>query len=85
MPVRFASAVSETVTSLYLDLRGMKWRVDGENYVLLLLRDFGPYGIVFMNVCIIITATVMLLGNFGPCEIIFVMMCVYCFGFDHHS
>jgi uncharacterized YccA/Bax inhibitor family protein len=33
----------------------------------LLLRDFGPYGIIFMNVCIVITvAMVMLLRDFGP-------------------
>jgi hypothetical protein len=31
----------------------------------LLLRDFGPYGIVFMDVCVVITvAVVMLLRNF---------------------
>jgi hypothetical protein len=33
----------------------------------LLLRDFGPYGIIFMNVCVVITvATVLLLRGFGP-------------------
>jgi hypothetical protein len=39
------------------------WLV-GDN---LLLRDSGPYGIIFMNVCVVITvAMVMLLRNFGP-------------------
>jgi hypothetical protein len=33
----------------------------------LLLRDFGPYGIIFMNVCVVITvAMVILLQDFGP-------------------
>jgi hypothetical protein len=33
----------------------------------LLLRDFGPYVIIFMNVCVVITvAMVMLLRDFGP-------------------
>jgi hypothetical protein len=33
----------------------------------LLLRDFGPYGIIFMNVRVVITvAMVMLLREFGP-------------------
>jgi hypothetical protein len=31
-----------------------------------LATDFGPYGTVFMNVCVVITiAVVMLLQNFG--------------------
>jgi hypothetical protein len=37
-----------------------------------LLTDFGPCGIIFMNVCAITVAMVMLLRNFGPCEIIFI-------------
>jgi hypothetical protein len=33
----------------------------------LLLRDFGPYGIIFMNVCVVITvAMVILLQDLGP-------------------
>jgi hypothetical protein len=32
----------------------------------LLLRDFRPYGIIFMNACVIIVAMVMLLRDFGP-------------------
>jgi hypothetical protein len=33
----------------------------------LLFRDFGPYGIIFMNVCVVTTvAMVLLLRNFGP-------------------
>jgi hypothetical protein len=32
----------------------------------LLFRDFGPYGIIFMNVCVVITvAMAMLLREFG--------------------
>jgi uncharacterized YccA/Bax inhibitor family protein len=42
----------------------------------LLLRDVGPYGIIFMNVCVVRTvAMVMQLRDFGPYGIIF-MMCV---------
>jgi uncharacterized YccA/Bax inhibitor family protein len=38
----------------------------------LLLRDFGPYEIIFMNVCVVITnAMVKLLKDFGPYGIIF--------------
>jgi hypothetical protein len=38
----------------------------------LLLRDFGPYGIIFMNMCVVISvAEVMLLRDFGPHGIIF--------------
>jgi hypothetical protein len=34
----------------------------------LLLRDFGPYGIIFMKVYVVITVTtVMLLRYSGPC------------------
>jgi uncharacterized YccA/Bax inhibitor family protein len=41
----------------------------------LLLRDFGPYGIIFMNVCVVITvAMLMLLREFGPYGIIFIIM-----------
>jgi hypothetical protein len=37
-----------------------------------LLRDFGPYGIIFMNVYVVITVVmVMLLGVLGPYGIIF--------------
>jgi hypothetical protein len=33
----------------------------------LLLRDYGPYRIIFINVCVIITdAMLMILRNFGP-------------------
>jgi hypothetical protein len=31
----------------------------------LLLRDFGPYGIISMNVCVITVAMVLLLRDFG--------------------
>jgi hypothetical protein len=39
----------------------------------LLLRDFGPYGIIFMK-CGIIVAMAMLLRNLGLYEIIFMTM-----------
>jgi hypothetical protein len=33
----------------------------------LLLIDFGPYGIIFLNMCVVTTvAMVMLLRDFGP-------------------
>jgi hypothetical protein len=36
-----------------------------------MLRDFGPCGIIFVTVSVVITvAMVMLLNDFGPCEII---------------
>jgi hypothetical protein len=39
----------------------------------LLLRDFEPYRIVFMNVCVVIAvAMVMLLRNFEPYGVVFV-------------
>jgi hypothetical protein len=38
----------------------------------LLLRDFEPYRIVFMNVCVIAVAMVMLLRNFEPYGVVFV-------------
>jgi len=38
----------------------------------LLLRDFGPYGIIFMMACVGLTvAMAMLFGDFGPHGIIF--------------
>jgi hypothetical protein len=52
----------------------------------LLLRDLGPYGIIFMNVHVVITvAMVMLLRDCGPYGIIFMSMFVYYFRFPHHS
>jgi hypothetical protein len=58
------------------------WLVDDK----LLLRDFWPYGIIFMNVCVVITvAILMLLRDFGPYGIIFMTMCVYYFRFSRHS
>jgi uncharacterized YccA/Bax inhibitor family protein len=33
----------------------------------LMLRDFGPYGIIFINVCVVITVTMLiLLSDVGP-------------------
>jgi hypothetical protein len=55
------------------------WLVDN-----LLLSYFGPYGIIIMDVCILITATaVMLLRDFGPYRIIFMTVCVY-YRFSRH-
>jgi uncharacterized YccA/Bax inhibitor family protein len=43
----------------------------------LLSRNFGPYGIIFMNLCVVITvAMVINLRDFGPYGIIFMNMCV---------
>jgi hypothetical protein len=43
----------------------------------LLFRDFGPYRIIFMNVCVVITVVmIMLLRDFGPYGIIFMTMCL---------
>jgi hypothetical protein len=43
----------------------------------LLSGDFGLYGIIFMNVCAVITiAMVMLLRDFGPYGIIFMTICL---------
>jgi uncharacterized YccA/Bax inhibitor family protein len=42
---------------------------------LLLLRDFGPNGIIFTNVCVVITVSMaMLLRDFGPNGIIFMII-----------
>jgi uncharacterized YccA/Bax inhibitor family protein len=58
----------------------LAWLVD-----YLLLRDFGPYGIIFMNVCVVITvAIVMLLRDFGTYGILFMTMCIYYFIFSRH-
>jgi hypothetical protein len=39
---------------------------------LLLLKDFGPYGIIFMNVCVLIAvAVIMVLRDLGPYGVIF--------------
>jgi uncharacterized YccA/Bax inhibitor family protein len=45
-------------------------------YNKLLLRDFGPYGIIFKNACVIIVAMVLLLRDFGTYGIIFKNACV---------
>jgi hypothetical protein len=43
-----------------------------------MLRDFRPYGIIFMNVRVVMTvAMVVMLRDFGPYAIIFMTMCVY--------
>jgi hypothetical protein len=44
----------------------------------ILLRDFGPYRIIFVNVCVVIMVfVVMLLRVFGPYGIVFLAICVY--------
>jgi hypothetical protein len=49
----------------------------------LLLRDSGPYGIIFMNACVVITvAMVMMLRDFGPYGI-FMNVCVCCYNRCH--
>jgi hypothetical protein len=51
----------------------------------MLLRGFGPYEIIFMNVCVVITvAMIMLLRDLEPYGIIFLIMCVYCFRLSYH-
>jgi hypothetical protein len=43
----------------------------------LLLQDFGPYVIIFMNACAVTTVTmIMLLRDFGPYGVIFDDVCV---------
>jgi hypothetical protein len=57
--------IVEITESVYII--GKCWLV-GEH---LLLMDFRPYGIIFMNVCVVITvAMVMLLRDFVPSGII---------------
>jgi uncharacterized YccA/Bax inhibitor family protein len=55
---------------------------DGSVAMVMLLRDFGPNGVIFMNVCVVISvAMVILLRDFGPNGIIFMTVCVYYFRF----
>jgi hypothetical protein len=43
----------------------------------LLLRDFGPYGIIFINMCFLTTvAMVILFMDFGPNGIVSMNVCV---------
>jgi hypothetical protein len=50
--------------------------------IVMVLRDFEPYGTVFVDVFVVIAdAIVMLLKDFGPNGIIFTTMCVYYFRF----
>jgi hypothetical protein len=52
----------------------------------LLSRDFGPYVMIFMNVCVVITvAMVMVLRDFESHGIIFMSMYVNYFRFSGHS
>jgi fluoride ion exporter CrcB/FEX len=52
--------------------------LDGSVAMLTALRDFGPYGIIYVNVCGTTRITVviaMLLRDFGPYAIIFMNVC----------
>jgi hypothetical protein len=50
----------------------------------LLLRDIGPYGIIFTNVYVVITVDMVMFRNFGPYGLIF-NLCDYYFLFCSHS
>jgi hypothetical protein len=50
--------------------------------MVILLREVGPYRIIFTNACDITVAMVILLKYFG---IIFMNMCVYYFRYSRHS
>jgi hypothetical protein len=41
----------------------------------LLLRDFGPCVVIFMNVCFITVSMIISLRDFGPCKIILKNVC----------
>jgi hypothetical protein len=60
------------MTSLFVCVRE---RIGRRNH--LLLRDFEPYGIIFMNVCVVITvvALTMLSRDFGHYGILFLIIC----------
>jgi hypothetical protein len=46
--------------------------------MVMLLRDLGPYEILFFSVCVVITVVmVMLLRDVGPYGIVFMITCVY--------
>jgi hypothetical protein len=52
--------------------------------MVMLLSNFGPYGI-FINVCVVINlSTVMLLRDFGPYGVTFTTTCVYYFRYFRH-
>jgi hypothetical protein len=69
-----------------ISIKSKCWLVGWLDGDYLLLRDFGPYEIIFMNVCVVITVTmVMLLRDFRPYEIIFMNVCVYYFRFARQS
>jgi hypothetical protein len=52
----------------------------------MLLKEFGPYGITFINVCVVITVDMALfLRNFVPYEIMLMPMCVYFLILSRHS
>jgi hypothetical protein len=50
----------------------------------LLLRDIGPYGIIFTNVYVVIIVDMAKFRNSGPYGLIF-NMCDYCFIFYSQS
>jgi hypothetical protein len=49
------------------------------------VEGFGPYAVIFMHVCAVITvAMVMLSRDFGSYGIIFMTACVYCCKFSRY-
>jgi uncharacterized YccA/Bax inhibitor family protein len=54
--------------------------------MVMLLRDSGPYGVIFMAVCVVITTAMeMLQKDFQPFGIMFMSMCVYYYRFSRQS
>jgi hypothetical protein len=51
--------------------------------VVMLLRDFGPYGIISMG--LFSYKHLMLLGDFVACAIIFMTMHIYCYRLSGYS
>jgi hypothetical protein len=47
--------------------------------MVILLRDFGPCGIILKNICVITVTMVMLLRDFGPYGIMFMTMTICVF------
>jgi hypothetical protein len=56
------------------------WLVSWSLHDHFLLRDFGdfgPYGIIFINLWVVVTVSmVILLKNFGPCGLLFITLCL---------
>jgi hypothetical protein len=66
---------------LFVYIIGKCWQLDWFVGDHILSEDFGPYGIIFMHACVVITVSmVMLLSDFGPCGIIFMSMRSFIYG-----